>query len=169
MMCGWLEAGGDLELKQMKTDKIFYQSLGIINFFTYLYYVIKDRYKLKDMEKLIGQFVNVTVSKDGKTATKLLKVCKVKARSVLFIEVDKENRKNIFRKVKTNDITPIGLIGHTQCFSVKEGVLPDKWESEWDNIGNFSRMAAGSFGYTPRPNYSNHSKGWASNSAHFRT
>ena len=42
------------------------------------------------MENLIGQMVHVCVSKGGKTATKLLKVCKVKARSVLFIEVDKE-------------------------------------------------------------------------------
>ncbi len=121
------------------------------------------------MENLIGQMVHVVVSKDGKKGTKFLKVCKVKARSVLFIEVDKENRKNIFRKVKMNDITPIGLIGEYPAFSIKQGVLPDKWESDWDNIGNFSRMAAGSFGYTPRPNYSNHSKGWASNAAHFRT
>ena len=113
------------------------------------------------MENLIGQMVHVVVSKGGKSATKFLKVCKVKARSVLFIEVDKENRKNIFRKVKMNDITPIGLIGESPAFSIKEGVLPDKWESAWDNIGNFSRVAAGSFAYTPRPNYSNHSKGWA--------
>jgi hypothetical protein len=53
------------------------------------------------------------------------------------------------------------LIGESPAFSIKEGVLPDKWESDWDNIGNFSRVAAGSFAYTPRPNYSNHSKGWA--------
>jgi hypothetical protein len=121
------------------------------------------------MENLIGQMVHVVVSKGGKSATKFLKVCKVKARSVLFIEVDKENRKNIFRKVKTSDITPIGLIGESPAFSIKEGVLPDKWESDWDNIGNVSRMAAGSFQYTSRPIYSNHSKGWAPNGAHFRT
>ena len=113
------------------------------------------------MENLIGQMVHVVVSKDGKKGTKILKVCKVKARSVLFIEVDKENRKNIFRKVAKKDITPIGLIGEYQCFSIKDGVLPEKWESEWDSIGNFSRMAAGSFAYTTRPIYSNHSKGWA--------
>ena len=41
-----------------------------------------------DMENLIGQMVHVVVSKGGKSATKFLKVCKVKARSVLFIEVD---------------------------------------------------------------------------------
>ena len=113
------------------------------------------------MENLIGQMVHVVVSKDGKKGTKILKVCKVKARSVLFIEVDKENRKNIFRKVAKKDITPIGLIGEFQCLSIKDGVLPEKWESEWDSIGNFSRMAAGSFAYTNRPIYSNHSKGWA--------
>ena len=113
-----------------------------------------------DMENLIGQMVHVVVSKGGKSATKFLKVCKVKARSVLFIEVDKENRKNIFRKVKTSDITPIGLIGESPAFSIKEGVLPDKWESSWDAIGtnpipHYARPQGA------RPHYSNHSKGWA--------
>ena len=123
------------------------------------------------MENLIGQMVNVVVSKSGKQNVKSLKVCKVKARSVLFIEVDKTNRINTFRKFNRKDIELQGtdsLTGNA-IFYIKEGVLPDKWESDWDNIGNFSRMAAGSFAYTPRPNYSNHSKGWASNGAHFRT
>jgi hypothetical protein len=105
------------------------------------------------MENLIGQMVHVCVSQSGKTATKLLKVCKVKARSVLFIEVDRENRKNIFRKVNLKDITSQGTIGDSPYIYVKEDVLPTKWESDWDAIGNFSRMAAGSFKYTPRPNY----------------
>lgn len=113
------------------------------------------------MENLIGQMVNVCVAKDGKTATKLLKVCKIKARSILFIEVDKENRINTFRKFNKKDIASQGTIGDTPYIYIKEGVLPDKWESPWDNIGNYSRMAAGSFAYTPRPTYSNHSKGWA--------
>ncbi len=112
------------------------------------------------MENLIGKMVHVAVSKDGKKATKILKVCKVKARSVLFIEVDKENRKNIFRKVSRKDITALGMIGDSPFFYIKDGVLPEKWESSWDDIGNFSRMAAGSFAYTSRPHYSNHSKGW---------
>jgi hypothetical protein len=116
------------------------------------------------MENLIGQMVHVVVSKDGKKGTKFLKVCKVKARSVLFIEVDKENRKNIFRKVAKKDINPMGIIGDSQSFYITEGVLPEKWESEWDAIG-----LRPSFAYTPRPTYSNHSKGWASNGAHFRT
>ena len=123
------------------------------------------------MENLIGQMVNVVVSKSGKQGVKSLKVCKVKARSVLFIEVDKTNRINTFRKFNRKDIELQGtdsLTGNA-IFYIKEGVLPDKWESSWDAIGNFSRMAAGSFAYTPRPNYSNHSKGWASNGAHFRT
>jgi hypothetical protein len=115
---------------------------------------------MENLENLIGQMVNVCVSKDGKTATKLLKVCKVKARSVLFIEVDKENRINTFRKFNRKDVATQTISDITQV-KIKEGVLPDKWESSWDSIGNISRMAAGSFAYTPRPHYSNHSKGWA--------
>ena len=112
------------------------------------------------MENLIGKMVHVVVSKGGKSATKFLKVCKVKARSVLFIEVDKENRKNIFRKVKTKDITPMGLIEDSPAFFIKDGVLPDKWESSWDVIGtnpipHYARPQGA------RPHYSNHSKGWA--------
>jgi len=118
------------------------------------------------MENLIGQMVHICVSKGGKSATKFLKVCKVKARSVLFIEVDKENRKNIFRKVAKKHITPIGLIGESPAFSIEDGVLPDKWESEWDNIGSYSPMTQSKFGTRY---FSNHSKGWSSNAAHFRT
>jgi hypothetical protein len=107
------------------------------------------------MENLIGQMVNVCVSKSGKTATKLLKVCKVKARSVLFIEVDKENRKNIFRKVKTKDITSQGVANDIPYVYIKDGVLPDKWESSWDAIGTNPTPSYA------RPYYSNHSKGWS--------
>jgi hypothetical protein len=115
------------------------------------------------MENLIGQMVHVVVSKDGKKGTKFLKVCKVKARSVLFIEVDKENRINTFRKFNKKDVNPMGMIGDSHCFYVTDGVLPDKWESSWDAIGTNPTPS-----YT-RPYYSNHSKGWASNGAHFRT
>lgn len=100
------------------------------------------------MENLVGQMVHVVVSKGGKSATKILKLCKVKARSVLFIEVDRENRKNIFRKVNNKDITTRGTIGDTPFIYIKEGVLPDKWESSWDAID-----VRPSFGYTSRPNY----------------
>lgn len=110
------------------------------------------------MENLIGKMVHVVVSKDGKKGTKILKVCKVKARSVLFIEVDRENRKNIFRKVANKDITSMGMIGDSPFVYVKEGVIPEKWESSWDDIGSFSPMTTASFG---RRTFSNHSKGWA--------
>ena len=109
------------------------------------------------MENLIGQMVNVCVSKGGKSAVKLLKVCKVKARSVLFIEVDKEKRINTFRKVKTKDITSQGVANDIPYVYIKEGILPDKWESSWDAIGSFSPSVQQNYGR----HYSNHSKGWA--------
>jgi len=109
------------------------------------------------MENLIGQMVNICVSKGGKTATKLLKVCKVKARSVLFIEVDKENRKNTFRKVKIKDITSQGVANDIPYMYIKDGVLPDKWESSWDAIGSFSPSVQQNYGR----HYSNHSKRWS--------
>ena len=117
------------------------------------------------MENLIGQMVHVCVSQSGKTATKLLKVCKVKSRSVLFIEVDRENRKNIFRKVNLKDITSQGTIGDSPYIYVKEGVLPDKWESAWDAIGGFSNsvQSYGRFAQAAKPSY-NYGAG-----AHFRT
>jgi len=118
------------------------------------------------MENLIGQMVHVVVSKDGKSGTKILKVCKVKARSVLFIEVDRENRKNIFRKVANKDITSMGMIGDSPFVYIKEGVIPEKWESFWDSMGQPSQM---SLNARIKPQYSNHSRGWASNGAHFRT
>ncbi len=46
-----------------------------------------------------GLICKVHVSLNGKKSSKELKVCSVKARSVIFIEVDKVNRQNIFRKV----------------------------------------------------------------------
>jgi hypothetical protein len=112
------------------------------------------------MENLIGQMVHVVVSKDGKSGTKILKVCKVKARSVLFIEVDKENRKNIFRKVANKDITSTGMIGDSPFVYVKEGVIPEKWESFWDSMGQPSPM---SLNNRIKPSY-NYGGG-----AHFRT
>jgi hypothetical protein len=116
------------------------------------------------MENLIGRMVNVVVGKDGKVASKILKVCKVKVRSVLFIEVDKVNRKNIFRKVSRQDIAFVGLVEsklvNPELMSIylKENILPTKWESSWDDIGSFSPAVQKSFG---RPYFSNHSKGWA--------
>lgn len=122
------------------------------------------------MQNLIGQIVDVVVSKNGKVGTKSLKVCKANSRSVLFIEIDKENRKNTFRKFKIKNVEKVGTKTDGGTFVlIEDGILPDKWESSWDTIGNFSPSVAGSFAYTPRPTYSNHSKGWASNGAHFRT
>lgn len=79
-----------------------------------------------------GSFLDVTVSLNGKTKTRNLKVCKVKPRSVLFIHVDKANRVNTFFKIKYSDIkeyfNAIGLL------ILKDGKIPDKWESAWDSI-----------------------------------
>ena len=109
-----------------------------------------------------GLFVNVNVSKNGKHNTKQLKVCTVKVRSITFIEVDKENRKNVFRKINRKDVIdfkPTAICSIT----IRDGILPDKWESSWDVIGTNPTPSYA------RPHYSNHSKGWASNGAHFRT
>jgi hypothetical protein len=122
------------------------------------------------MENLIGQMVHVAVSVGGKKGVKLLKVCKVKARSVLFIEIDKENRKNIFRKVARKDITAAGMIGDSPFVYVTEGVMPEKWESAWDAIGSFSPSVKsyGRFAQAAKP-FSNHSKGWSSNAPQYRS
>ena len=77
-----------------------------------------------------GSFIHVAVDYMGKKATKELKICRIKARSILFIEVDKPNRKNIFRKVNLKDID---LLTPTQLH-VKKDILPTKWESAWDAI-----------------------------------
>jgi len=114
------------------------------------------------IEELVGQLVNVVVGKDGKVSSKILKVCKANTRSVLFIEVDKENRKNIFRKISVNDIAFRGIVDsalvnpHLTSIYLKEGVLPTKWESEWDSIGKHSPVTTHYIKH-----YNNRSKGWA--------
>jgi hypothetical protein len=118
----------------------------------YIYYVINN----KDMENLIGKIVDVIVSKNGKVGTKSLKVCKANSRSVLFIEVDKENRKNTFRKFKVKNVEKVGTKTDGGVFVlIEDGVLPDKWESSWDAIGTNPTPSYA------RPYYSNHSKGWS--------
>jgi hypothetical protein len=104
-----------------------------------------------------GLICKVHVSINGKSGTKELKVCSVKARSVLFIEVDRENRKNIFRKVNRKDIVEFRPTAICEI-KIRDGVLPDKWESSWDSIGQPTPM-----GMNQRltPHFSNHSKGWA--------
>ena len=112
---------------------------------------------LADVTELSGKMVNVTVSVGKITDTKELKVCKVKARSILFITVDRPNRKNIFRKVNLKDIDL--YVVNPPKLRIKSGVLPTKWESDWDSIGTVSPSALNS--RFPAKSFSNHSKGWA--------
>ena len=81
------------------------------------------------MENFSGQMVEVHVSKNGKTGSKSIKVCKVKAKSVLFIEVDKPNRKNIFWKLDKKNIESFGESDSGPFIRIKEGILlsDDKW------------------------------------------
>ena len=103
-----------------------------------------------------GLVCKVHVSKDGKQSTKELKVCTVKARSISFIEVDRVNRKNIFRKVKRTDIVKFSPTAICEL-TIRDGILPDRWESDWDSIGQPTNTNYGNV----RPHFSNHSKGWA--------
>ena len=109
-----------------------------------------------------GLICKVHVSLNGKKASKELKVCAVKARSITFIEVDKVNRQNIFRKVDRSDITNFKPTAVCEI-TVRDGILPVKWESAWDSIGQPSSnvRSYGRFAQAARPHYSNHSKGWA--------
>jgi hypothetical protein len=86
-----------------------------------------------------GLIVNVNVSLNGKTGTKQLKVCMVKPRSITFIEVDRENRQNIFRKVDRKDIVQFRPTAICEI-TVRDGILPVKWESSWDSIGQPSSL-----------------------------
>jgi len=104
-----------------------------------------------------GLIVNVHVSLNGKTGTKQLKVCMVKTRSITFIEVDRENRQNIFRKVDRKDIVEFRPTAICEI-TVRDGILPVKWESAWDSIGQPTQM---SLNNRIKPQFSNHSKGWA--------
>jgi len=117
------------------------------------------------MENFTGQIVNVLVSKDGKIGSKPIKVCKVKVHSVLFIEVDKPNRKNIFWKLAKKNIESFGDSDTGLFIKVKDGILlsDNKWESEWDSIGQLSPM---SYQNRMAIHFSSRSKGWA---PHFRT
>ena len=81
-----------------------------------------------------GLICKVHVSLNGKVGTKELKVCMVKARSITFIEVDRENRQNIFRKVDRKDIIDFKPTAICEV-KVRDGILPVKWESAWDSIG----------------------------------
>ena len=104
-----------------------------------------------------GLIVNVHVSLNGKTGTKQLKVCMVKTRSITFIEVDRENRQNIFRKVDRKDIVEFRPTAICEI-TIRDGILPVKWESAWDSIGQPSQM---SLNNRIKPHFSKHSQGWA--------
>lgn len=111
-----------------------------------------------------GLICKVHVSLNGKKAVKELKVCAVKARSVIFMEVDRVNRQNIFRKVNRGDI--INFKPTAICeITVIDGILPVKWESSWDSVSGFSNSVKsyGSFAQAAKPSY-NYGGG-----AHFRT
>jgi len=104
-----------------------------------------------------GLIVNVHVSLNGKTGTKQLKVCMVKTRSITFIEVDRENRQNIFRKVDRKDIVEFRPTAICEI-TVRDGILPVKWESAWDSIGQPSNSVKsyGRFATAAKPG--NHSQ-----------
>ena len=119
----------------------------------------KNTYPM-NLENLTGQIVEVIVSKNGKIGSKNIKVCKVKARSILFIEVDKENRKNIFWKVGRKNIENVGAKTTGEPFILMvDGYLlsNNKWESAWDSIGT-ATPGGNTYG---KKHFSNHSKGWA--------
>jgi hypothetical protein len=105
-----------------------------------------------------GLVCKVHVSLNGKTGTKELKVCMVKARSITFIEVDRENRQNIFRKVDRKDIVNFKPTAICEI-TVRDGILPVKWESAWDSIGQPSNsvQSYGRFAQAARPSLTNYS------------
>jgi hypothetical protein len=118
------------------------------------------------MENLIGQIVDVIVSQNGKVGSKSLKVCKANSRSVLFIEIDKVNRINTFRKFKIKNVEKVGTKTDGGTFVlIEDGILPDKWESSWDAI-NTNPVKMSAYG---RKHYSNRSKGWSSNAPQYNS
>ena len=106
-----------------------------------------------------GLICKLHVSLNGKKGTKELKVCMVKARSITFIEVDRVNRQNIFRKVDRKDIVDFGPTGICEI-TVRDGILPVRWESSWDSIGQPTTPFPHKPGYG-RITFSKHSQGWA--------
>ena len=130
---------------------------------------MKQKYVVLPDSFYKGLMCKVHVSLNGKKATKELKVCAVKARSITFMEVDKVNRQNIFRKVDRTDI--VGFSPTAICeITVRDGILPVKWESLWDSIGTFSPSVKsyGRFAQAAKP-FSNHSKGWSANAPQYRS
>ena len=123
------------------------------------------------MENLVGQIVEVIVSKNGKVASKNLKVCKVNSRSILFIEVDKINRKNTFRKFKVKNVEKVDTKTDGGTFVlIEDAIMPDKWESSWDSIGQPTQQIRGrGLASQFSKHFSNHSKGWSANAPQYRS
>jgi hypothetical protein len=61
-------------------------------------------------------------------------------------------------KVANKDITTMGMIGESPFVYIKEGVIPEKWESSWDSMGSFSPSVRsyGRMAYASKPG--NHSQ-----------
>lgn len=78
-----------------------------------------------------GQIFDVKVSQGTATKTKRLKLCKLKARSILFIEVDKTLRVNTFYKFPIKEVTQLLENLDTPIIEFKNGVMPEKWQSDW--------------------------------------
>lgn len=103
-----------------------------------------------ELSELQGKIVKVVVPVKGKSFSMNLKVCRVKARSVLFIEVIKPERKNIFRKASMKMLDSF----NESTITFKDNTLLDKWESSWDAIGQLTPSYS-------RQVFSKHSRGWA--------
>jgi hypothetical protein len=105
-----------------------------------------------------GTIVSVKVVIGDKTSTKTgLKITNLNKKTVTVMEVDKANRKNIFRKFLRTDIVQIEGFDLT----LRKDVLPRKEESSWDSIGQPRYRVV-------TRSYSNHSKGWSSNAPQYR-
>jgi hypothetical protein len=114
--------------------------------------MIKVMSFLDKMTVLVGRHVTVTVSNGNTSASKVLKVCKANSRSVLFIDVDKTKRLNTFRKFRMKDIADVttsddGVI----TVEFKTNIMPDKWESPWDDIGKYSTSIRTNLPYVAKP------------------
>lgn len=108
-----------------------------------------------ELSELQGKIVKVVVPVKGKSFSMNLKVCRVKVRSILFIETNKPERKNIFRKASIKMLDKFD----ESTIIFKDSTLLDKWESSWDSIGQFSPSVVKN--NYPHRAFSKHSKGWA--------
>ena len=116
-------------------------------------------------EIIKGSIVTVEVNIKGKRSAKSgLKVTNLNNKTITVMEVDKANKKNIFRKFLLTDIVELGSSAeHQIVLKSREGVLPRKEESGWDSIGHGGYQRRGWRAY------SNHSKGWSSNAPQYRS